>query len=164
MLMLQTSLTRLSADDPWERLRAEDDLYAAGAAVQPLLTALLADTSAAFEARWRALFLLGTLGGDNSIHALMAARDDDSIDIRQSAVWALGIAGDNRVFDLLASVFADPDEEEQLRFVTASTLALLDRDHALPLLHAALDGAQDAQRRAARAVLANLAEREGGSQ
>lgn len=163
MLMLQTSLARLSANDTWERLRAEDDLYAAGATVQPLLTTLLADTEAAFEARWRALFLLGALGGDDAIHALMAARDDDSIDIRQSAVWALGTAGDSRVFELLAGVFADPDEEEQLRFVTASTLALLDRSRALPLLHTALDGAQDAQRRAARAVLANLAEREGAS-
>ena len=160
MTMIETAIQNLSTDDIWQRFHAEDQLHSAGAAAQFRLIQHLADKSQAVESRWRALFLLGAISSDLSIDALMAARHDELDDIRQSAVWALGTVGDKRVFDLLAGMFADPDEDEQLRFVTASTLALLDPDHALPLLHAALNGTQDAQRRAARAVLANLAERD----
>lgn len=156
--MIEGLIKRLSANDTWERLMAESALRDIDATAA--LIALLGDATQPLEARWRALFLLAAFGGDDAINALIAARHDKSIDVRQSAVWALGTMGDRRVFELLAAVFADPDEEEQLRFVTASTLAQLDHQRALPLLHAALDGSQDAQRRAARAVLANLAERE----
>jgi HEAT repeat protein len=156
--MMQTWITQLGDADVWQRMTAESALRAANDDAHAALCALVSDANGAFEARWRAALLLGERGDVRAVPTLMAIRRDPSIEIRQGAIWAMGLIRDAGVFDALQDIFTDPQEEEQLRFVTASAMAQIDAARALPYLHAALDG-QDAQRRAARAVLANLAER-----
>jgi HEAT repeat protein len=157
--MNNAALAPLASEDIWQRLQGEAALlpYADSSV---LLCEAVIDEQQPKEARWRVAMLLGQLGGRAAIEALLAARHDPQIEIRQSAIWALGDISDPSAFDALSIIFADPDEEEQLRFVTGSALARMDAARALPLLQNALNSESDAQRRAARAVLTNIAERE----
>jgi HEAT repeat protein len=156
---MQALITQLGDTDLWQRMTAESALRAANEDAHAALCALVSDADGVFEARWRAALLLGERGDVRSVPTLMATRRDPSIEIRQGAIWALGLIRDVSVFEALQAIFTDPQDEEQLRFVTASAMTQIDAARALPYLHAALGG-RDAQRRAARAVLANLAERE----
>mgnify|MGYP001228318735 CR=1 FL=1 len=159
--MIPDLILRLADADLWTRLNAESALRALGSPGITLLCAAVADPDELFERRWRAAMLLGEMAAAEAVPALMTARHDPQLDLRQGAVWALGCIRNESAFAALLEIFSDPQEEEQLRFVTAAALANIDVQRTIPLLRAALQGS-DAQRRAAHAMLATLAER-GGS-
>jgi HEAT repeat protein len=126
-------LTALSAPDLWARLQAECALAEAGRALIPDMLALVGDSSAAVEARWRAIMVLGDLGDADAVDALMTAAADPAWDIRHSAVWSLGMIGDARAFDLLLRV-ASTGTDEQVPYVAALALGQIDRQRAVTVL------------------------------
>ncbi len=152
-------IENLAAPDLWARIAASAALRDAGESALEPLCAIVTDANAPFECRWRAALLLGEAGDARAVQPLLRARHDAALDLRQSAIWALGCLGDATAFAALVDVFTDPAEEEQLRFITAAALTNIDAERAIPLLRAALDG-KEAQQRAAHAWLATLANRE----
>ncbi|MCA9910399.1 MAG: HEAT repeat domain-containing protein, partial [Anaerolineae bacterium] len=118
------------------------------------------DATQADEARWRAATILGDLGDNRAAPTLIALCADESHDPRQGAIWALGWLRHAGAFESLLRVVNDVHEDEQVRFVAACSLLSVDTAHAYPLLLELSQTAPDGVRRAARAALANLAERQ----
>ena len=156
--MISDLILQLADANLWTRLNAESALRALESPILEPLCATVADPQEPFERRWRATMLLGEIGTAEAVPALMIARQAPELDLRQSVVWALGCIRDDRAFAALFDIFSDPQEEEQLRFVTAAALANIDPERTIPLLQTALQGSE-AQRRAAHALLATLKER-----
>jgi HEAT repeat protein len=124
------------------------------------LSAVARDNTQPAEARWRAAMILGELGDRQAAQTLIELCGDASHDTRQSAIWALGWLRYSDAFERLLRVVIDAHEEEQVRFIAASSLVYINTVRAQRLLMDMSRNAPDGVRRAARAALANLTERE----
>ncbi len=150
---MQLILNDLDARDLGARFDAGKRLLDAQA-VEPLL-ALVSDPSAPNEARWRAVILLGWLGDAQAVEPLLALLTDASWDVRNSAVWSLGMIGAAAAFDPLARVL-HTSKDEQVPYIAALMLIRLDAARARTLLTAALSHSDESVQRIARSALATF--------
>ncbi|HVU11554.1 MAG TPA: HEAT repeat domain-containing protein [Phototrophicaceae bacterium] len=146
-------LNDLHSPDLQMRLNASAHLLDARA-VEPLL-ALVSDMSAPNEARWRAVILLGWLGDAQAVEPLLALLTDASWDVRNSAVWSLGMIGAAAAFDPLARVL-HTSKDEQVPYIAALMLIRLDAARAHALLTGALGHSDESVQRIARSALATF--------
>ncbi|MCC6614315.1 MAG: HEAT repeat domain-containing protein [Anaerolineae bacterium] len=153
------NMADLSSPDLWTRMAAENTCLAAGALSRAPLSDVAGDAAQPAEARWRAAMMLGELNDDRPASLLIDLSADPDHDTRQSAIWALGWLRCAEGFDSLLRVASNEREDEQVRFVAACSLVAVDTDRAERVLAELLLDAPDGVRRAARAALANLAER-----
>lgn len=139
------------------RLRADAALAGAGRSAVPALIALLSDTSAAEEARWRAAFALGALGDRAATAALIAGLGDSYWNVRHACACALGETGDPAALPALLALAAAPEPDEQTNYVAAISLLRLDRSRGEAALRAVAAGGCRAGRNTAVSALASLA-------
>lgn len=156
---LAATIAALAHTDLRARMDAEHACIAAGSLWVVPLCEIAHDVTQPDEARWRAATILGDLGDSRVGPTLIALCADESHDPRQGAIWALGWLRHAEAFDSLLRVVNNVREDEQVRFVAACSLLSVDTSRAYPLLLELSRNAPDGVRRAARAALANLAER-----
>jgi len=150
----------LSSPDLWKQMVAEAACIAAGSLSVEPLSGVALDAAQPAEARWRAAMMLGELGDHQPTPLLIDLCADADHDTRQSAIWALGWLRCADAFESLLRVANDAREDEQVRFVAACSLVAVDTMRAQQVLTEITRSAVDGVRRAARAALANLAERQ----
>ncbi len=154
--MIEQHIHELSSPDLWTRIHAEVELRVHGAGALDALTALIDDATQPSEVRWRAAHALGMIGDRRALETLTHALHDSSSDVQYYAAWALGKIGDIDGFEALADTLNSPTVEEQANFAVAMALVQIDRARGLAVLHAALNGDNDAARRVALGALATL--------
>ena len=149
-------INSLNSPDLAKRLKADCDLIALdNEAVEPLL-ALLSDSSKSLEARWRAAANLGDIGDPRAVESLIAAISDKEWEVRASAIWALGMIGDDHGFEPLRAIVENAIPDEQNSYVAARALLTIDRSRAVEVLHRAADHSNYRVRSWGRSALASL--------
>lgn len=157
MLEHETEISRLAAPDLATRIAVDSALH--DLAYTDALIALLRDDSQPTEARWRAAVILGAIGAQAALDALIAALADPSWDVRHSAAWALGALRHPGGFDPLHRIVMSTVKDEQIPYVAAIGLAQIDPEHGLAALRAAADHADPTIQSIARSALTSLSYR-----
>ena len=139
------------------RLHADAGLKAASAELEAALTALLNDLHAPAEARWRAAFLLGDLGCQTAIPALVAGLADANWSVRHACACALGTLGNPAALPALLALATAQQPDEQTNYVAAIGLLRLHRGQGEAVLRAVAAGGNRAGRNTALSALASLA-------
>lgn len=151
------AITWLAAPDLATRITADSALHDPVHA--SALIDLLRDSSQPTEARWRAAVILGAIGAESALDALIAALTDPSWDVRHSAAWALGALRHPHGFDPLYQIVMSTIKDEQIPYVAAIGLAQIDPERGLAALRAAADHADPTIRSIARSALTSLSYR-----
>ena len=157
MTGLHDSLAALSSPSLETRLNADAALAGWGDGVEPALIALLSDTSAPEEARWRSAFTLGALGSRAALPALSAGLSDSHWGVRHACACALGEIGDPAALSALFAIATAAEPDEQTNYVAAIGLLRLNRGQGESILRAVAAGGNRAARNTALSALASLA-------
>jgi HEAT repeat protein len=152
----QTQLKSLFDGERGARLFAADALIAQGSASVESLVGTLQDANAAAELRWRAAVMLGWIGDSSAIDALLHATHDGAWEVRHSAVWSLGMIGDARGFDALRQIATTGTPDEQINYIAALGMFMIDRESAQSALSAALDSSDTVARAWAHSALNSM--------
>ena len=146
-------LNDLHSPDLWTQLCAASTLIHERA-VEALID-LASDPNAPNQARWRSTTLLGWLADVQAVAPLIALIADPSWEVRNSAVWSLGMIGAAEAFEPLCSVF-QTSKDEQVPYIAALMLIRIDPVRARDVLSAALNHAEESVQRIAHSALATL--------
>ncbi len=123
---MQTLVYQLSHAETTARVHAEHALIHEG---DPLpLIALLQDTSAPKEGRWRAAAILGDLADNRALESLVTALHDDDPDVRNWAAWSLCALDHPGAFAALSDLVLNGAADEQIPFMAG--LGMINRDRA----------------------------------
>ncbi|HYO89068.1 MAG TPA: HEAT repeat domain-containing protein [Candidatus Limnocylindrales bacterium] len=150
-------LAALNSPSLQTRLEGDAALVAQGTVAEAPLIALLRDTDAPDEARWRAAFTLGTIGSPAAMPTLTAGLRDASWSVRHACACALGEMADPAAALALWAVVTAPVPDEQVNYVAAIGLLRVNRSQGEAMLRAAAAGSSRAGRNTAISALASLA-------
>ncbi|QRV92331.1 deoxyhypusine monooxygenase [Ceratobasidium sp. AG-Ba] len=86
------------------------------------------------HARFRSLFTLKSLPGQQSIDIISKGFDDDSALLKHELAYVLGQMGDERAIPTLCTVLSNEKEDPMVRHEAAEALGALSAESAIPLL------------------------------
>ncbi|KAG8736836.1 deoxyhypusine hydroxylase [Ceratobasidium sp. 414] len=86
------------------------------------------------HARFRSLFTLKSLSGQQSIDIISKGFNDDSALLKHELAYVLGQMGDSRAIPTLCNVLANESEDPMVRHEAAEALGALSAESAKPLL------------------------------
>ncbi|QRV77513.1 deoxyhypusine monooxygenase [Ceratobasidium sp. AG-Ba] len=86
------------------------------------------------HARFRSLFTLKSLPGEQSIDIISKGFDDDSALLKHELAYVLGQMGDERAIPTLCTVLSNEKEDPMVRHEAAEALGALSAESAIPLL------------------------------
>ena len=95
---------------------------------------LLLNTNRPLKERFRALFTLKNIGGQESINWIAKAFGDDSALLKHEVAYCLGQLQDPLAIPILSEVLADASREPIVRHEAAEALAAIGGDEVIELL------------------------------
>jgi len=117
---------------------------------------VLNDSSAPLKKRFRALFTLKNIGGEESIKQIERCFSDDSALLKHELAYCLGQMADLRAVPHLQEIVANEGEEVIVRHEAAEALGAIGCESSLPLLRRMCEHSDQTIRETAQLAVENI--------